>query len=41
MRPDPADDVADPYDRAASEHYAMVEQAVAAVTTLVRNGRGN
>ncbi len=30
--------LADPYGGPASEHEAMVEQVVAAVTTLVRNG---
>lgn len=38
IRPDPADDVADPYGGPASEHEVMARRVQAAVTTLVRHG---
>lgn len=38
MRPDAADDVADPYGGSPSEHATMVRQVDEAVTELVRHG---
>lgn len=38
MRPDPADDVADPYGRPKREHVAMVAEVAHAVDTLVACG---
>jgi len=38
MRPDPADDVDDPYGGTAPEHVLMIERVHDAVTLLVRSG---